>query len=140
MLAMMQKFKNYKPVFPGARQGATDVSVTAVEDIHHKINHARVGYQMAKTWLLPDETCEAVLRHHEYSELQANGAGLSATSLQHIALTLAAESIYVKQEYNAVSAEWALGSEFALEQMGISQADLDEIGLGIIEELATNPR
>ena len=139
MLAMMQKFKNYKPVFPGARQG-TDVSVTAVEDIHHKINHARVGYQMAKTWLLPDETCEAVLRHHEYAELQANGAGLSATSLQHIALTLAAESIYVKQEYNAVSAEWALGSEFALELMGITQPELDEIAAEILEDLAAQPR
>ena len=139
MLAMMQKFKNYKPVFPGAKQGP-DVSVTAVEEMHHKIDHARVGYQMARTWLLPDETCEAVLRHHEYAELQANGAGLCAASLQHIALTLAAESIYVKQEYNALSAEWALGSEFALEQMGVTQADLDEIGVGIIEELAAQPR
>ena len=139
MLAMMQKFKSYKPVFPGAKQG-TDVSVTAVEDIHHKINHARVGYQMAKTWLLPDETCEAVLRHHEYAELHANGAGLSDTSLQHIALTLAAESIYVKQEYNAVSAEWALGSEFALELMGISQAELDGIAAEILADLAAQPR
>ena len=52
---------------------------------------------------------------------------LTAQSLQHIALTLAAESIFVKQELGAISAEWALGSEFALEQMGITQAELDEI-------------
>ena len=139
MLAMMQKFKNYKPVFPGARQG-TDVSVTAVEEIHHKINHARVGYQMAKTWLLPDGVCEAVLKHHDYAALQADGAGLTEQSLQHIALTLAAESIYVKQEYNAVSAEWALGSEFALEQMKITQPELDAIAAEILEDLAALPR
>jgi HD-like signal output (HDOD) protein len=135
MLAMMQKFKNYKPVFPGAKQG-TDVSVTAVEEIHHKINHARVGYQMAKTWLLPDGVCHAILRHHDYAELQATGAGLTVPSLQHIALTLAAEEIFVKNELGATSAEWALGGEFALGQMEITQADLDEIAATVIAELA----
>jgi len=139
MLAMMQKFKSYKPVFPGAKQGPA-VSVTALEEMHHKISHARVGYQMAKTWLLPDGVCEAVLRHHDYDALQADGAGLTEQSLQHIALTLAAESIFVKRELNAVSAEWALGGEFALAQMGITQAELDEMGAGIIEELAAQPR
>lgn len=135
MLAMMQKFKNYKPVFPGAKRGC-DVSATAVEDIHYKINHARVGYQMAKTWLLPEDVCQAVLRHHDYDELHADGAGLAVPTLQHIALTLAAESIFVKQEAGATSAEWELGSEFALGQMGITQAELDEIAVEIISELA----
>jgi HD-like signal output (HDOD) protein len=139
MLAMMQKFKNYKPLFAVATRGC-DASVTAVEDIHHKINHARVGYQMAKTWLLPDEVCQAVLRHHDYAELQATGGGLSVASLQHIALTLAAESIFVKRELGETGAEWSLGSEFALAQMGITQADLDEIAGTIASELAAQPR
>ena len=139
MLAMMQKFKNYRPEFAGATQGC-DASVTAVEDIHYKINHARVGYQMGKAWLLPDETCEAVLRHHDYVDLQENGAGLSAPSLQHIALTLAAEAIFVKQQFGATGAEWALGGAFALEQMGITQAELDELAVTIIAELAAQPR
>jgi len=135
MLAMMQKFRNYKPAVAGATRG-NDASATAVEDIHYKINHARVGYQMAKTWLLPEETCKAVLRHHDYAELQATGGGLSVPSLQHIALTLAAESIFVQHELHATSAEWSLGSEFALHQMGITQAGLDEIAGTIASELA----
>jgi len=135
MLAMMQKFKNYKPVFAGATRGC-DANVTAVEEIHYKINHARVGYQMAKTWLLPDGVCHAILRHHDYAELQATGAGLPVPGLQHIALTLAAESIFVRNELGEASAEWALGSEFALAQMGITQAELDEIAGTIIAELA----
>ena len=139
MLAMMQKFKNYKPVFPGPSRGV-DTNVTAVEDIHHKINHARVGHQMAKTWLLPDSVCDAILRHHDYDALQADGAGLPEQNLQHIALTLAAEAIFVKMEHNAVAAEWVLGAEFALEQMGINQPELDEIAEAVIEELATMPR
>ena len=134
MLAMMQKFKTYKPVLPGAKQGC-DASVTAIEDTHHAINHARVGYQMAKTWLLPDGVCHAVLKHHDYDELRADGAGIPAPNLQHIALTLAAESIFVKHELGGKSAEWALGSAFALEQMGISQAELDSLAETIVSEL-----
>jgi HD-like signal output (HDOD) protein len=135
MLAMMQKFKNYKPVFPGAKRGF-DVSATAVEDIHYKINHARVGYQMAKTWLLPDDVCQAVLRHHDYAELQTDGTGIPVQSLQHIALTLAAEAIFVKHELGVTSAEWALGSAFSLHQMGMTQAELDGLAATIISELA----
>jgi HD-like signal output (HDOD) protein len=139
MLAMMQKFENYEPVFAGARP-REDASVTASEDLHYAINHAWVGYQMAKTWLLPDEVCLAVLRHHDYTELQTNGTGIPISSLQHIALTLAAESIFVKQERGETSAEWALGSAFALHQMGMTQADLDEIAGTITSELAAQQR
>jgi len=134
MLAMMQKFKNYKPLFPGAAR-TSNVSVTALEDAQYKINHARIGYQMAKTWLLPEEVCEAVLRHHDYSQLQADGGGLAVASLQHVALTLAAESIFVKHDLDATSVEWALGGAFALDQMGITQPELDEIADSIGEEL-----
>jgi HD-like signal output (HDOD) protein len=137
MLALMQRFKHYNPVFPGAKRDR-DESVTGSEEKHCGINHARVGYQMAKTWLLPDGICLAVLRHHDYAELQANGAGIPVASLQHIALTLAAESIFVKQEFGETSAEWALGSAFALEQMGITQAELDEIAGTIASELAAH--
>jgi HD-like signal output (HDOD) protein len=135
MLAMMQKFKGYKPVFAGA-PGKGDASVTASDDKLYGMNHARVGYQMAKTWLLPDETCQAVLRHHDYAELQADGAGIPAASLQHIALTLAAESLFVQFEMEVTSIEWTRGSAFALDQLGITQADLDGIAGTIKSELA----
>jgi HD-like signal output (HDOD) protein len=135
MLAMMQKFKGYKPVFAGSAAN-DDARATARDDKLYGVNHARVGYQMAKTWLLPDETCQAVLRHHDYAELQADGAGIPAASLQHIALTLAAESIYVELELEVTSAEWVRGGTFALEQLGITQADLDSIAEALKPELA----
>jgi len=137
MLAMMQRFKKYEPVFAGAKRDG-EASVTASEDARYAINHARVGYQMAKTWLLPDEICQAMLRHHDYAELQATGAGIPVPGLQHIALTLAAESIFVKHELGVTSVEWALGSAFALGQMGITQADLDEIACSITSELTAH--
>jgi HD-like signal output (HDOD) protein len=135
VLAMMQKFRHYEPVFPGARRGSY-ATATAVEDAHYRINHARVGYQMARTWLLPDGVCRAVLRHHDYAELHATGGGVPAAGLQHIAVTLVAESIFVKRELGVTSAEWVLGSAFALEQMAITQPELDDIAVTITAELA----
>ena len=137
MLAMMQRFKGYKPVFADAEADSA-AGVTANEDKRYGMNHARVGYQMAKTWGLPDEICQAVLRHHDYAELQADGTGIPAASLQHIALTLAAESIFVKQATDVTSAEWTRGGAFALDQLGITQADLDEIAETITAESAAD--
>ena len=139
MLVMMQRFENYKPVLPGLRR-ISDVSVTAGEDTCYKIDHARVGYQMARAWLLPDGVCQAILRHHDYRELLATGAGLPDQNLQHIALTLAAESIFVEHELDVASAEWVLGGAFALEQMGVTQAGLDEIAVAITSELVAQQR
>jgi HD-like signal output (HDOD) protein len=135
MLAMLGNFEGYKPKLPGARPDG-DACITEIEDKLYGMNHARIGCQMAKEWLLPDEICLAVLRHHDYTELQADGADMPAASLQHIALTLAAESIYVKQELGMTSTEWVRGSEFALDQLSITQADLDNIAETITAELA----
>lgn len=135
MLAMMQKFKAYKPVLPGA-PAVGEESVIAVEDKRHGMNHARIGYQLAKSWSLPDEICLAVLKHHDYAELQADGAGLPPASLQHIALTLAAESIFARHELGKASGEWARGGEFALKELRIAQADLDEAAEAIEADLA----
>ena len=137
MLAMMQRFKGYKPVLPGSDETG-ECSATASEQKRYDMNHARIGCQMAKTWLLPDEICQAVLRHHDYAELQIDGAGIPTASLQHIALTLAAESIYVKQELGIDSAEWGRGAAFALEQLGVTQLDLDDIADSLQAEMAAD--
>lgn len=139
MLAMMQTFRHYKPVFAGGSRGA-HASVTAREDQNHAVNHAWVGHRMARTWLLPEGVCEAVLRHHDYAELQLNTAGIPAQSLQHIALTLASESIFVKHALGENSPEWTLGSAFALDVMGITQCELDGIAQTIVAELDTQQK
>ena len=135
MLAMMQRYKGYNPVLPGSLEN-DDHGVTVGEQKRHAMDHARVGCLLAKTWLLPDAVWQAVLRHHDFAALQAGRTGLSPASLQHIALTLAAESIYVKHDLGMVSKDWARGGAFALAQLGITQEDLDALAGTIKEELA----
>ena len=135
MLAMLQGLKGYAPVLPGAEAGG-EAGITAMEDERYGMNHARIGYHLTKTWLLPDEICLAVLRHHDYAELQASGAGVPPAGLQHIALTLAAESIYVTHEMGVASAEWARGGTFALAALEIAQDDLDGMADAVNAESA----
>jgi HD-like signal output (HDOD) protein len=124
MLAMMGTFKDYKPIFPGTKAPG-DGSVTDYEDARYAMNHARVGCQLAKTWLLPEPICQAVLWHHQYAAVHDGSAGILAVSSRHIALALAAEAVFVKQKMGTNSAEWRKGAEFALAALDITQADLD---------------
>lgn len=130
MLAMMGKFKDYKPVFPGAKSAA-EGSVTALEDERHTMNHARVGCQMAKTWLLPEEIFQAVLWHHDYPALQDGSAGIPAASCKYIAVALLAESVYVQETVGVVSVEWRKGEEFSLATLGMAQTEMD----GVVERV-----
>ena len=123
MLAMMGGFKDYEPTFPGAKL-PVDGSVTVYEDQCYGMNHARVGCQLAKSWLLPDEVCQAVLWHHDYPAVQDGSAGIPEVSGRHIALALVAESLFVKESNGTDSNEWRKGAEFALAALDITQADL----------------
>ncbi len=136
MLAMMGGFKDYKAIFPGTKAPG-DASITDYEDARHAMNHARVGCQLAQTWLLPETICHAVLWHHNYAAVQDGSADIPAASSLHIALSLAAEAVYVKQRLGSNSSEWRNGGDFALAALGITQEDLDEAAASIKKELAS---
>lgn len=95
MLAMMDSYNDYAPIFAGSktRDGS---DVTAWEDEHHGMNHARVGHNLAKMWLLPEQICQAVLWHHDYAVLRQGQSGIPLSCARHIALALAAECIFVR--------------------------------------------
>ena len=39
-----------------------------VENLRYAMNHARVGYQLARTWHLSEDVCLAILHHHDIVE------------------------------------------------------------------------
>ncbi len=124
MLAMMDGYKDYKPVFPGV-EPKDGVDVTTLENELHKMDHARVGYNLAKLWLLPEGICQSVLWHHDFSVLRAGQAGVTLKSAKYIALALMAEWIFVKHTLGVDSPEWRKGGEFARELLGVTDEDLD---------------
>ncbi|GAB1258510.1 HDOD domain-containing protein [Aurantivibrio plasticivorans] len=60
---LMSRFDNYDEVINLA-YGASDQSITDVENSLLKTNHAVVGYYVGKSWHLPEYLCEAIHEHH----------------------------------------------------------------------------
>jgi HD-like signal output (HDOD) protein len=134
MLAMLGNYEGYKPKLPGSR-GSGDESITDTEDRLHGMNHARLGCRLAETWLLPEDTCQAILWHHDFAALAEGRAGVSPTATINIAVTLAAESIYCRNRMGVTDAEWRRGADFALARLGIGQDALDAMGKVLMQEL-----
>ena len=137
MLAMLGNFTGYKPKLPGHKADA-DGSITEIEDRLYNMNHARLGCRMAQTWLLPEDTCQAILWHHDYAALADGRAGVSPTSLGNIAVTLAAQNIYCRNKMGVADAEWRLGGEFALARLGMAPEALEAMGRDLMEEFAAD--
>lgn len=140
MLAMLGNFEGYKLVLPGAKANAdadTDAGITEIEDQHFSMNHARLGSRMAKTWLLPEDICEAILWHHDYAALSEGRTGVSPAGVRNIAVSLAAQSVYCSNKLGVTDSEWRRGGEFALAQLGLDQGALDALGDELIKELAS---
>ena len=136
ILAMIGKYPDYAPILPGAKPDGDD-GVTESEDKCHGMNHARIGYHLAKTWFLPEDICQAVLWHHNYAALQDVSSDISMVAARHIALALVAEEIFVRgQSLGKSSPEWVAGSEFALGQLDIGPAEVDDAAEEIASEEA----
>lgn len=120
---MTRKFRDYGMLMR-KMQASAERSVTAIEDQHYTINHARIGYQLAKSWMLPEDTCLAILLHHDYARLQGND-DVPVSSRKLVALALAAEWLYNTAATGTACPEWALGSRCALEILGVTEQDLE---------------
>jgi HD-like signal output (HDOD) protein len=122
VLAMMASFERYEPLLAGADLCGT--RATDVEDERHGISHAAIGYYLTRNWFLPEHMCEAVLRHHEYDQLPA---GMERSSIEHIALAIAAEWLYLRKLGKPESSQWREAGAFALETLGTTEQALVEI-------------
>lgn len=133
MLAMMDSYQDYAPVFPGS-DTVDGRNVIDVENDRHKMDHARVGYNLAKMWLLPDEICQAVLWHHDYAVLKAGEAGIPPICVRQIALALVAEWIFVRHTMGQESAEWCRGNEFVKAVLNIDDDELESHFTEVVAE------
>jgi HD-like signal output (HDOD) protein len=131
MLAMMDSYENYTPVLPGEAPAGGDV--IALENMLHNMNHARVGANLAKIWLLPEEIYEPILWHHDYLSSAQARAKLNPAHARHIALALVAEWIYVKHTTGSDSPDWHDGHVHVLKDLNTTLEDLEAVMAQITE-------
>ncbi len=126
MLAMMDSYEDYHPVLPGEASPAGG-NVIALENKLHNMNHALVGANLARIWLLPEEIYEPILWHHDYTTLLQGREKINPAHAKRIALALVAEWIYVKQTTGTESPDWSNGCVFAMADLNTSMEALEAV-------------
>lgn len=120
--AMITGFDDYRPEHAVPAPGRL---VTDFENESFGMNHALMGSCLAKSWLLPDPMCHAILWHHEYPALADGSTGIPASSVRLIALALTGEQLFARHAMSIACPEWDEHGAFALEQLGLAEADIE---------------
>ena len=132
---MIGKFADYGRIIdkldhlPGAQ-------VVTGEQMDYKYSHARVGYALARGWLLPEPFCKAILYHHGIDKLSAGRRETEPANHKLVAFGLLMEQLTSLRVGGGLCPDWSSGEKFVLETLGISpdgivamlQADATEGG------------
>lgn len=125
-----QRYPDYMHTLRMAAE-VCDRSITEFEDERHAVNHATLGYLIAKAWFLPPAICEGILRHHDPSVFDDRDE-ISPQALTLIAITYLAE--HLNDEYLLLGghSQWDQMREKVLRHLGFLDAEY----LNLKEEIA----
>lgn len=136
---MMQAFKDYKEVLRLSNLSNVKPR-TRIEDRRYGTNHTKVGYELSKSWFLPDRIGLAILNHHLYHEVfnQEEDDPEYYEVLPLLAILKMAEQIsavFRKSLRAEFSDEWNEIGPQILNCMGITEQDFCEIRDDVLEQL-----
>ncbi|HSY29042.1 MAG TPA: HDOD domain-containing protein [Burkholderiaceae bacterium] len=116
-----QRYPDYMHTLRMATE-VCDRSITELEDERHAVNHATLGYLIAKAWFLPPAICEGILRHHDPSVFDDHDE-ISPQALTLIAITYLAE--HLNDEYLLLGghSQWDQMREKVLGHLGFLDAE-----------------
>ncbi|MDP1734035.1 MAG: HDOD domain-containing protein [Sulfuritalea sp.] len=123
MPVMISKFTDYANVIdrlehvPGAQ-------VTALEQMDYQYSHARVGYALARGWLLPEPFCRAILYHHDFEKVATGRREVEPANRKLIAFGLLMEQLATLRSGGGVCPDWESGEQFVLETLRITPDDI----------------
>lgn len=120
---MIGKFPDYGGIvsdlnlLPGAQ-------VLASEDERYRYSHARVGYALARGWMLPESMCQAILHHHAVDLFAGGRLDTDAADAKLIAVGLLAEQVVALRAGRGLCPDWRSGEAFVLETLGLAAEDV----------------
>lgn len=120
---LIQRFPEYKATL-GMANSERERSFTVVEDECHGTNHAVVGSLLASNWHLPEILREAIRNHHD---LDVYHSSISADVLNLIVVGHVASHIENSVSRLAQDNEWEKQKRAVLEQLMLSDADLEDL-------------
>ena len=123
MPVMIGKFNDYANIIdrlehvPGSQ-------VTALEQMNYQYSHARVGYALARGWLLPEPFCRAILYHHDFEKLAAGRREVEPANRKLVAFGLLIEQLASLRSGGGICPDWESGEQFALDTLRITPDDI----------------
>ncbi|MCW8885182.1 MAG: HDOD domain-containing protein [Motiliproteus sp.] len=134
---MMQQYPDFKELLYRVNSNP-NLTFSYEQDVCYGVNHYDVGYELTKTWLLPEAICETIKTQPLYADALT---GKLSTS-EHTQ-TLLAVVVLAKHISNAFRKMWriedkrleALPSQEVLDYLGLSEIDFLEIKDKCLEDL-----
>lgn len=120
MLAMLRKFDDYGRLLDAAPR--TGRRLTDVELAIYGFNHAQVGFAFARSWLLHEYLCQAVLHHHSPDAQAGRRTDLGRDSMRLVAVATLGEWLHAREAGEPPDAHLAGGFVLALGQFGLTEA------------------
>jgi HD-like signal output (HDOD) protein len=101
--------------------------VLVTEDERFRFNHARVGYALARGWMLPEPMCLAILHHHTVDPAAGGRREAEAADARLVAVGLLAEQVVALRAGRGLCPDWPIGEAFALEILGLVADEVVEL-------------
>ena len=113
--AFSNKFNDYKEVLIKANQvGGNSI---ALEESEYGMNHAVIGYLIARSWSLPEQVSNIILHHHDLNFLTTSTN--KEEQLAYATLKLAENLVY-RNKRHCESPDWQHIKEEVLATLGIN--------------------
>ena len=100
------------------------LSITTIEDVTYKANHATIGYYVATSWRLPKDICQLILAHHERDFLDNP---FSRILKFYFSILKMAENIVHQKKYQKDTTDWAFLKEKVLSLLVLTESEYLDI-------------
>jgi HD-like signal output (HDOD) protein len=131
---MAMKYADYKETLIEANTNP-EITFTDIEEAHYQTNHAIVGYFVAKSWNLPKNLCELILRHHEPDFLNSTDSDDLQKNLY--GLVKIASNALNNYKFMTDDCEWLLAKEPVLEYFALTEFEYNDLEEDIKESFRT---
>lgn len=123
MLVMIKKFGDYARIVDKLEHTPGTQAMT-LEEMNYRYSHARVGYALARGWLLPEPFCRAILYHHDFDKVASGSREVEPANRELVAFGLLTEQIAAFRSGGGLCPDWVSGEQFVLETFGITPEEI----------------
>jgi len=131
---MAMKYADYKETLMEANNNPETI-FTDIEEARYQTNHAIVGYFVAKSWNLPKNLCDLILRHHEPDFLNSTDSNDLQKNLY--GLVKIASNALNHYKFMTEDSEWLLAKEPVLEYFSLTEFEYNDLEEDIKESYKT---